>query len=102
MPSSSLISLGRCAQGANLGIVVMDSDAQHLWRSFDFASRHAFNLPLQLMTRDTKLVSALARGYSRPKCYQQWQSVDLLDGIAPEWALNVSISGKVAEGGVGV
>jgi len=59
-------------------------------------------LPLQLMTRDTKLVSALARGYSRPKCYQQWQSVDLLDGIAPEWALNVSISGKVAEGGVGV
>ena len=63
MPSSSLISLGRCAQGANLGIVVMDSDAQHLWRSFDFASRHAFNLPLQLMTRDTKLVSALASGW---------------------------------------
>jgi hypothetical protein len=44
----------------SLDIVVMDSDGQHLWRSFDLPTDML--LPLQPMTQDTKLVSALARG----------------------------------------
>ncbi|RLN43354.1 hypothetical protein C2845_PM01G04550 [Panicum miliaceum] len=47
--------------GNNLDIVVMDSYGQRLWRSFNLPTDMV--LPQQPMTRDTKLVSALARGY---------------------------------------
>uniref|UniRef100_J3MBK8 Receptor-like serine/threonine-protein kinase n=1 Tax=Oryza brachyantha TaxID=4533 RepID=J3MBK8_ORYBR len=41
-------------------LVVMDPDGHHLWRSFDSPTDTL--LPTQPMTRDTKLVSASARG----------------------------------------
>ncbi|XP_066167630.1 putative receptor protein kinase ZmPK1 isoform X2 [Oryza sativa Japonica Group] len=47
-------------------LIVMDSEGQCLWESFDSPTDTL--LPLQPMTRDTKLVSASARGlpYSGP------------------------------------
>lgn len=41
-------------------LVVMDTDGRHLWRSFDSPTDTL--LPWQPMTRDTRLVSASARG----------------------------------------
>jgi hypothetical protein len=51
----------RIAQLLDTGnLVVMDLDGQHLWKSFDSPTDTL--LPLQPMTRNTKLVSASARG----------------------------------------
>lgn len=50
-----------CAQLLDNGnLVITDTEGNHLWRSFDSPTDTL--LPLQLMTHNTKLVSASARG----------------------------------------